>query len=235
MSMRINKYLAKAGLGSRRGVEEYILEGKVSVNGMIVTDLSRQISKEDRVFFNGKEIFHHEDFVYYKINKPEGYTTTLKDPHAEKVVVDLLEEKRRVYPVGRLDKDSCGLLLLTNDGDLTYKLTHPKHHLSKTYRVGVKGHPSDSQIKTLEQGIIMDGYKTKKCTIKKIKNENTSTFYEVVLWEGRNRQIRKMFDSIDHPVVFLQRIKIGKVLLGDLSEGRYKKLTAEELKFLRGI
>lgn len=233
--MRINKYLAKSGIGSRRGVEKFIVEGKVSINGKVVTDLSRDIQENDRVFLNGKEVQVREDFIYYKINKPAGYTTTVKDPFAERVILDLIKEKRRIFPVGRLDKDSCGLLLLTNDGDLTYRLTHPKHHMSKTYRVRVKGAPSDAQIKKLEQGILMDGYKTKECVIKRIKDEQSETSFEVILWEGRNRQIRKLFDSINHPVVFLKRIKIGEVLLGNLKEGQYEELSTEELEYLRGI
>ena len=160
--MRINKFLAKAGIGSRRGVEKYITEGRVSVNGVIIKELSTKISSEDRVFFDGKEIRNHEEFVYYKLNKPVGFTTTLKDPYADRVIIDLIEDERRIYPIGRLDKDSCGLILLTNDGDFTYQLSHPKYHLSKTYKVRVEGRPKDSDIRKLEEGILLDGYKTKK-------------------------------------------------------------------------
>lgn len=232
--MRINKFLAKAGIGSRRGVEKYILEGRVSVNGEIIKELSTIINAEDRVFFDGKEIRNHEDFVYYKLNKPIGYTTTLKDPYADKVIIDLIEEERRIYPIGRLDKDSCGLILLTNDGDLTYQLSHPKYHLSKTYKVRVSGHPKESDIRKLEEGIFLEGYKTKRTEIVLLSADNRSSLYKVVLWEGRNRQIRKMFDSINHPVLFLQRIKIGNILLGDLKEGQYHPLTKKELEYLRG-
>ena len=163
--MRINKFLAKAGIGSRRGVEKYITEGRVSVNGVIIKELSTKISSEDRVFFDGKEIRNHEEFVYYKLNKPVGFTTTLKDPYADRVIIDLIEDERRIYPIGRLDKDSCGLILLTNDGDFTYQLSHPKYHLSKTYKVRVEGRPKDSDIRKLEEGILLDGYKTKKTEI----------------------------------------------------------------------
>lgn len=232
--MRINKFLAKAGIGSRRGVEKYITEGRVSVNGVIIKELSTKISSEDRVFFDGKEIRNHEEFVYYKLNKPVGFTTTLKDPYADRVIIDLIEDERRIYPIGRLDKDSCGLILLTNDGDFTYQLSHPKYHLSKTYKVRVEGRPKDSDIRKLEEGILLDGYKTKKTEIRLLSRDHKSSLYDVVLWEGRNRQIRKMFDSIHHPVVFLQRIKIGKITLGDLKEGQYRQLTKKELEFLRG-
>ena len=232
--MRLNKYIAHAGICSRRQADHLIEQGDISINGNICKELGIDVKPEDKVYYKGKLIKPLEEKVYFKLNKPIGYTTTLKDPHQKKVVVDLIDDTHRIYPVGRLDKDSCGLIILTNDGDFTYHLTHPKHTLSKTYRVEVKGQPTKSAILNLEKGILMDGYKTKPCTIKKLFQTETTSLYQVVLWEGRNRQIRKMFDSIGHPVVFLQRVQIGEVTLEGLKEGQYRSLTQQELKSLKG-
>lgn len=230
--MRINKFLAKAGLGSRRSVEKLILSGKIKVNDIVIKDLSTRVEATDKVFYENREIIIKEDYVYYMINKPIGVTTSLKDPYAEKLIVDCIDDDRRIYPVGRLDKDSCGLIFLTNDGDFTYRMTHPKYNLSKTYRVKVNGHPKSIDIKSLEEGIVLDGYKTKSCKIREIKRDKDTTSYEVILWEGRNRQIRKLFDSIVHPVLFLQRIKIGPIELKGLNIGLYRELSSTELKEL---
>ena len=193
--MRINKYIASCGVASRRKAEEIILDGRVTVNGKLVTELAFNIDEEkDIVEIDGEQIGVEKNNVYIVLNKPEGYITTVKD----------IDE--RVYPIGRLDYETSGLLILTNDGDLTYKLTHPKHEVDKTYMAIVKGVPNAQEIKNFEEGLYIEDYKTAPAKIKvvKINEEKNYSICQIKIHEGRNRQVRKMCRAINHPVLRLR-------------------------------
>ncbi len=233
--MRINKFIAQSGYCSRRKADELVKNSKVSVNGIILLDLAYQVNDSDIVEVEGKKISKKEEKIYLAINKPIGYTSTVKDKFADKKIVDLIKFKTRVYPVGRLDKDSHGLLILTNDGELTYELTHPKFEHKKVYEVLVKGRPTKDKIQELKNGIVLDGYKLKKSNIELIANVKDNTKYMVTIYEGRNRQIRKMFDYINHPVLDLKRVQIGNYKMEDnLKSGEYVLLKGKDLDLIRG-
>ena len=233
--MRINKLIAQSGYCSRRKADELVKNSKVSVNGIILLDLAYQVNDSDIVEVEGKKISKKEEKIYLAINKPIGYTSTVKDKFADKKIVDLIKFKTRVYPVGRLDKDSHGLLILTNDGELTYELTHPKFEHKKVYEVLVKGRPTKDKIQELKNGIVLDGYKLKKSNIELIANVKDNTKYMVTIYEGRNRQIRKMFDYINHPVLDLKRVQIGNYKMEDnLKSGEYVLLKGKDLDLIRG-
>ena len=233
--MRINKYLANSGLCSRRKAEEYIVSGKVKVNGQVVTNLATDIKENDVVLVNNKQIKKEEKFVYYMLNKPKGFVTSSKDDRERKTVLDIVKSPYRVYPIGRLDYDSQGLLLLTNDGDLTFKLSHPKNNIGKTYIVDIEGEINPNQINTLKKGIVIDGYKLRESEIKLIEFKNNKSKLEVKIFEGRNREIRKMFEFINKKVVYLKRIKIGELSLDKLKRGEYRELTKKEVDYLKSL
>jgi 23S rRNA pseudouridine2605 synthase len=229
--MRINKFIASCGIASRRKAEEMIQEGRVRINDSVVSDLSTKVSEIDIVKIDGKIISKVEEKYYYMLNKPIGYVSTAKDQFGRPSVVDFFDKKQRIYPVGRLDYDSRGLLLMTNDGDLTYALTHPKYHIEKIYEVKVSAALSNSEIEKFKSGIDIGGYITAKSRITFIDN----TSYEVIIKEGKNRQIRKMFSALGKNVLDLKRVSIGKLKLMDLKEGTYRKLTNEEVEYLKKI
>ncbi len=229
--MRINKFLAHSGICSRRKADLLIEEGRVKVNGKKVEELGLDISKFDIVEVDNKKIEPVNQYEYYLLNKPMGYVSTVTDPHAEKTVLDLIDSNTRLYPVGRLDKDSRGLILITNDGDLTYKLTHPKKDIFKTYQVNLDKKPSKKNIVQLINGIPMDGFMTKRCKIKKIDDFN----YLISISEGRNRQVRRMFKYIGCNVLDLKRVGIGKISDKKLKEGKYRKLSVDEIRYLRSL
>lgn len=235
--MRINKYLASSGIASRRKVEEFILEGKVKVNGEIITQLGYDVKENDKVEFEGKVVKPEEEMVYLLLNKPIRVITSSKDQFDRKSVLDLIDVPQRIYPVGRLDYDSCGLILLTNDGDLANKLTHPRNHIEKKYVVFVKGQFSPEDKYKFENGLEIDGYITQKCklTIASYDEETNKTRLIVSLYEGRNRQIRKMMEALGYDVTRLQRVAIGKIFDNSLKFGDYRELTNEELKYLRSL
>ncbi|MFQ6752219.1 MAG: pseudouridine synthase [Clostridia bacterium] len=234
--MRINKYLAQVGLGSRRKVEELVLDGRVKVNGAITRDLSTDIKDSDVVYFDNRPIKVSNKLVYYKLNKPKGYVTTVSDDKDRKTVMDLMRGvHHRVYPVGRLDYDTEGLLILTNDGDITNILTKPNSEVSKTYIVHIESGITNDEIKKLTSGVKIDDYTTKPCSIEiKELGEKLSKLY-ITISEGKNRQIRKMFASVGKNVIFLRRIQIGDIKLGGLSRGEYVELNAREMKYLRSL
>ena len=205
--MRINKYIALCGVASRRKAEELILAGKIKVNDNIVTELSYQVDEEnDVVKVDDKIIKEENKLVYILLNKPEGYITTVKDQFDRESVLDLVTDiKERVYPIGRLDYETSGLLLLTNDGDLTYKLTHPKHEVDKTYVARVKGKLTPDEIKMFKSGLKIEDYVTAPAKLKVIRyDEKTNvSLLEIKIHEGKNRQVRKMCKAINHPVLRL--------------------------------
>jgi len=234
--MRINKYLALSGLGSRRKVEELVTNGKIKVNGKVERNLSADIKDTDIVYFENRAVKPTSNFVYYKLNKPKGYVTTVSDEKDRKTVMDLLRAVHtRVYPVGRLDYDTEGLLLLTNDGDLTNILTRPRSEIEKTYIVHIESGITKDEIKKLTSGVEIDGYTTKPCSIEAIEIGEKLSKLRITITEGKNRQIRKMFESIEKNVIFLRRVQIGEIRLGGLSRGEYAPLNAKELKYLRSL
>lgn len=234
---RLQKFLAEAGVASRRTSEELIANGKVKVNGNIITEMGVKIDPaKDEVRVNGKIVKPVEKKVYILLNKPAGYVTTLRDPQRRPKVIDLLKDvKERVYPVGRLDFDTEGLLLLTNDGELTYTLTHPKHEIGKTYLVLVKGVPDREKLKRFQKGLRLADGLTAPAKVKLLKKVSSGTFLEITIYEGRNRQIRRMCETIGHPVLELKRINMGFLDIKGLETGKYRYLNEEEIKKLKKL
>lgn len=234
--MRLQKYLAGAGVASRRKSEEYILQGRVKINNKVITELGTTVKPGDQVEVDGKPITMEEENVYYLLNKPIGYITSAADEKGRETVLDLLKDvKERVFPVGRLDYNTSGLLVLTNDGELTYELTHPKHHVEKTYIVKVRGFVEPENIARLQKGVRIDNYTTSPAKVKQIRNTPTTTTLSITIYEGRNRQVRKMCEAIGHQVSKLERVALGDLKLGKLPIGEYRKLTQEEVKYLKGL
>lgn len=236
MLMRLQKYLAEAQVASRRKAEEIILQGRVKVNDKTITELGIKIeSDKDIVTVDGKRVQICEKMIYIMLNKPEGCVTTVKDQFDRKSVIDYVSDvKERVYPVGRLDYNTSGLLILTNDGDLTYKLTHPKHNIEKTYIADVDREPDSNDIERFKRGLIIDGRKTAPAEIE-IMKKGRLTSLKIKIHEGRNRQVRKMCAAINCNVVRLKRIAEGNIELGKLEKGKYRYLTDEEIMYLKGL
>lgn len=234
--MRINKYIALCGVASRRKAEELILAGRVTVNDEVMTELSYKVDEEnDIVKVDDKLIKEENKLVYILLNKPEGYITTVKDQFDRPSVLDLVSDiKERVYPIGRLDYETSGLLLLTNDGDLTYKLTHPKHEVDKTYVARVKGKLTKEEIERFKTGLKIEDYTTAPAKLKVIKydEQRDSSLLEIKIHEGKNRQVRKMCKAINHPVLRLRRSAMGKIKIGDCEIGKYRYLTEDELSLI---
>lgn len=234
--VRLQKYLADAGICSRRKAEELILEGKVIVNNQVVKELGVKIDEGDEVKYKGKVIKVNNEKVYLILNKPVGYVTTVDDELERPTVMEFIKKvKQRVYPVGRLDYNSSGLLLLTNDGEITNKLTHPSHELQKVYQVKVRGVVSEAAINKFKSGVIIDGKKTLPAEAKIIEASEKWTKLEVGIKEGRNRQIRKMFEVLNYPVVKLKRISIGKLTLENLQPGDWRYLRPYEIEYLKNL
>lgn len=231
---RLQKYIARCGVTSRRKAEELILQGHVKVNGLIVNELGSKIDPEhDVVEVNNKKISEKNEHIYIKLYKPEGYVTTVKDQFNRKTVLDLINIKERIYPIGRLDYNTSGLLLLTDDGELANKLMHPKYLIYKTYEAVVKGIISDDSINKLKTGVFIEGYKTAPAKVKLLNIKEKQSIVQISIHEGKNRQVRKMFDSVGHPVIKLKRISFGDINLKDLTTGQWKYLSNDEIKFLK--
>lgn len=231
--MRINKYLAESGICSRRTADELIADGRVKINGKVCSVGEDVDIATDKVFLDGKPVNVVKKYDYFIMNKPKGYVCTVKDDKGRKTVMDLLPKNiERVFPVGRLDYDTEGLLLFTNDGDLTFKLTHPKNEVPKTYLVKTEKPVSDKDLSALRSGVIVDGVKTKKCNVVLIETTKQGSRLNITITEGRNRQVRKMFESIGNSVKFLKRIKIGDLKLSGLDRGEVRRLNKEEINYL---
>jgi len=232
---RLQKFLARAVIASRRQAEEYIKAGRVKVNGLVITELGSKVDPDrDRVAIDNKPVKAEEELVYLLLNKPPLVVTTLHDPQGRTKVTDLLPGiKQRVYPVGRLDYETEGLLLLTNDGELAYRLTHPSYKVPKTYRVKVQGNPSRTALQRLRNGVKLEDGMTQKALVKVLQPGKDSTLLEITIREGRNRQIRRMCQAVGHPVLALRRIRFGPLQLGSLSPGQYRALTKEEIISLK--
>ena len=233
--MRINKYLAECGVASRRGCDKLIEEGRVTVNGKTAA-LGDDIAGGEEICVDGVPVSHGEKHSYYLLNKPKGYVCTVRDDKGRKTVMELLPpDAGRVFPVGRLDYDTEGMLLLTDDGDLSFRLTHPKNEVPKTYLVKIEKGITDVELNRLRAGVEIDGVLTGKSKVKVIETDKAFTKLQVTITEGRNRQVRKMFEAVGKQVVFLKRIKIGEMRLGSLPRGKVRKLTAEEIFYLKNI
>lgn len=233
--VRLQKYLADCGVASRRKAEELILHGRISVNGNVVTELGIKVDDKDIICFDGNRVKRKEQMIYILLNKPAGYVTTVKDQFQRPSVIDLVDVPERIFPVGRLDYETSGLLILTNDGSLTYRLTHPKFKIKKVYMAVIKGIPSWDKIEKFEKGLELEGYVTAPAKFKIIKRFKDTSIVEITIYEGKNRQVRKMCESIGHPVLKLKRICFGHLTLGDLPEGKWRKLKDEEIiKLLEG-
>lgn len=232
MKERLQKYMARCGVASRRKSEEIISKGRVSVNGEIVKEIIMIDEGLDIVKVDGEIISLEEQKVYIVLNKPVGVITSAKDQFDRKTVTDIVNIKERVYPVGRLDYDTSGLLLLTNDGDIAYKLTHPSHMIEKVYLARIKGIPTEEEIERFKSGLKIEDYVTATSDFKILNMNGNSSLVQITIHEGRNRQVRKMCDAIDHPVVELKRIKMGEIELGDLSPGEWRELSENEVEYL---
>ena len=218
--VRLQKYLAEAGIASRRKAEELILQRKVSVNGKVITELGTQVNPGvDKIKYNGKEIIiNNNDYVYILLNKPIGYVTTAKDQFGRDSVLDLVKTNKRLVPVGRLDMYTSGALILTNDGDFVYKVTHPKHEIEKTYTVTIKGIVTNEEVSKLRSGVEIEDYVTKSARVKILKtdDEKNNSRLEITIHEGKNRQVRKMCEAIGHKVLALHRSKIAGIGVKDI-------------------
>lgn len=235
--MRLQKYIALCGVTSRRKAEELILEGKVKVNNKIIKELGTIVDPDkDIVKVNDKRIQVEGRKVYIMLNKPVGFVTTLKDEKDRRIVTDLIEGvKERIYPVGRLDADTTGLLILTNDGDLAYKLTHPSTEILKRYIAIVEGVPNKWELEKFRRGLMIDGKVTAEAHVKIAKRYDTESILDISIHEGRNRQVKKMCEAINHPVKKLKRIAIGELEIGGLDIGNWRYLEDDEVEYLKKL
>jgi 23S rRNA pseudouridine2605 synthase len=235
-NLRLQKALAELGLSSRRAAAGLIKAGRVRVNGRVVFQPGERVdSAKDAITLNGKT-YSRPKKLYLLLNKPKGIVTTVRDRHASRSVLDLIKPKfQRIYPVGRLDKDTTGLLLLTNDGELTYRLTHPKFGIKKVYHVRVKLEVGREELERLERGLLIEGKLTYPCKIKLISGTNKVSRLEVQLTEGRKRQIKKMFAAVGHPVISIERAAFGPLKLGGLLPGKWRPLNKGEIRQLKKV
>ncbi len=231
--MRLQKYMSECGVASRRKSEELILKGEVYVNGKKVTELGYQVTSKDEVIVSGKEI-KKEDKEYYLLYKPNKTVSSVKDEKGRTTVIDLIESKSKLFPVGRLDYDTSGLLLITNDGELSNILTHPKYEIERVYEVKIDGIIKGNEIKILENGVLINGIKTKKCKIKlkKIDKKNKKSYLTIILEEGKNHEVKNLFAYFNYKVLKLKRIKYAFLTLDNLKMGEYRKLNIKEVKKL---
>jgi 23S rRNA pseudouridine2605 synthase len=236
MQERLHKYMASCGIASRRKCEEIILEGRIKVNNKTVTEVGFKIDTlTDKVEYDGKQIIPEERKVYIALNKPEGFVCTVKDEKNRKTIMDLVNIKERIYPIGRLDFDSSGLLLMTNDGDIYNKIIHPSRQINKTYIAVINGILDASDITHFNQGIDIGGYITAPAQISVIKISEKNSSVKIIIHEGKNRQIRRMCEKLGHPVIQLKRISIGSIKLDGIEMGRWRYLTDEEIKYLKSL
>ena len=231
--MRINKYIAQSGFCSRRKADEYVLDGKVKVNGVVVTMLGYEIRTKDKVTIDGK-LLRADKLEYYKFYKPTGYITTKSDEKGRKTIYDILPDKyKHLNPVGRLDKDSSGLIIMTNDGNLAYELTHPSIKVAKTYLVKIDGKLNDEQLKKLSDGIEIEKGKIAYCDWAILEQTKQDTLFEIILYQGLNRQIRKMFEFLGYNVINLKRIRHANIELTGLKKGQIKQIKPRQIKELK--
>lgn len=232
--MRLNRYIASAGIASRRKADQLIEAGQVRVNGALIDVLGYDVQPGDKVEVAGRLIEPSKSHVYIMLNKPKGYITSTADEKDRPTVMSLVEDTgERLFPIGRLDYNTQGMLLLTNDGDLAYHLTHPKHQIPKTYRVRVNGVLSPERIARLRKGVDIGGFVTSPAQVEVVKQLERSAVVEITIHEGKNRQVRKMFAAVGNKVIELERVAIGQLKLGRLKPGHYRNLTAREIDWLK--
>jgi 23S rRNA pseudouridine2605 synthase len=231
---RLQKYLARSGVASRRAAEQLMLARRVRVNGRVVDRLGSTVEpNRDRVEVDGRVVAGPEPFRYVALHKPSGVLSTAADPRGRPTVVDLVGSDARLYPVGRLDYDSEGLIILTNDGDLALRLTHPRHSVEKEYRVLIRGHPGEEELNRLRDGVCLDGIMTAPAAVDVLPSSEDARWLRIVLHEGRNRQIRRMTEAVGLRVRRLIRTRIGPLRLGRLAPGRWRDLGPAEVAALR--
>ena len=221
--MRLQKYMAQCGVASRRKAEEMIRMGRVSMNGQIITEMGMQVNADDIILVDGVQIKQEERKRYIMLHKPCGYVTTANDQFGRPTVMDLVQVEERVYPIGRLDYHTSGLLLLTNDGEFANQMMHPSKEIRKIYKAKLKGTPNTASIETFQNGIMLDGKQTAKAQIEIVQSTSNGSIVRIIIHEGRNRQVRRMCESIGHRVLELCRIQIGELALGDLKEGVWQE------------
>lgn len=240
--MRINKYIATSGICSRRKADELIKVGKVKINGQVLREAGYQVIEGDIVSVSGRVIQPIKNYTYILLNKPKGVITSVKDDRGRITVADILaenpditDEAPRLFPVGRLDFDTSGVLLLTDDGDLTFRLTHPKHEFPKTYHALVQGAISREKELKLVRGVDIGGFVTSRAKVRTLRIKSNTSLVEITIHEGKNRQVRRMFDAVGNPVIELKRVAFGEIQLGHLKEGACRKLTKKEFEYLTNI
>ena len=235
--MRINKFLAGTGLASRRKCEEYVISERVKVNGKVVTNLAFDVSEKDKVFVDDVQVCLPESFTYLMMHKPKGYLTTVTDDRNRKTVIDLLpKDLKHLKPVGRLDYNSEGLLLFTDDGNVAQAIMRPSRKVVKTYSVKVEGEVLESHANEMQKGVeLLDGTKFRECIVKILEIKERKTKLEVQITEGKNREIRKIFDKFGYNVIFLKRVSIGNIKLGGLTRGTCRLLKPSEIMYLKSL
>jgi 23S rRNA pseudouridine2605 synthase len=234
--MRLNKYIAQSGIASRRKADQLTINGAVRINGRVMKEPGYDVQPEDTVEINGQVLHPATKKIYIVLNKPKGYITTVSDDQDRPTVMDLITDiTERVFPVGRLDYNTTGLLILTNDGELSQKLTHPQHQVTKTYHARVSGVLSNERINRLRAGVDIGGFVTSKARVEILKQAEKSTIVEIEISEGKNRQVRKMFTAVGCKVQELERVSMGEIRLGRLLQGHYRKLTAQEVAYLQSL
>jgi 23S rRNA pseudouridine2605 synthase len=227
--MRLGKHLAHAGVASRRGAEALIAERRVTVDGEVVTDPARDVTGREAIAVDGEPVRADGARVVYAVHKPVGVVSTARDTHGRRTVVDLVSSPQRLYPVGRLDADTTGLILLTNDGDLAYALTHPSFEVPRTYRARVEGRPDERAMRALREGVELEDGRTAPARVRRVGAHEL----ELTIHEGRKRQVKRMLAAVGHPVLALQRVAFGPLRLGELAAGKHRRLTAAEVERLR--
>ena len=233
--LRLNKFLSNSGVASRRKCDEIIASGKVTVNGKVVTEIGSQINeKKDKVMVEGKAVCLPSSFVYIKLNKPKGYACTASDEKGRKTIYDLVDCEERLFSIGRLDYNTEGLIILTNDGDFANKVSHPRYDVEKEYRVTIEGKIKESELAVLRKGVVVDGQKMPPAKVKLLSQDENVSKISVVINEGQNRQVRRMFEAIGREIKLLKRVRLGSVRLGGLSRGQWRDLTEDELNLLVG-
>lgn len=231
-TIRADKLLSSLGLVSRRGVEEFLKKNRVESNGVRITEHGQRVPSKSIVKLNGREIKKPKK-VYFLLNKPKGVVSTADDEFGRRNVVDLIRTDERVFPVGRLDRDTHGLLILTNDGELTNMLIHPKYHIGKVYILKIKGYLSSEQIEKLEKGVELEDGITAPSNVRLLQKRKDGTFLELTIYEGRKRQIRRMCEALNINLIDLQRVKFGSLELENLKTGEYREITGKEIENLR--
>lgn len=235
MKERLQKYIAECGICSRRKAEKLIFDGHVKVNGSVVKEIIMVDGDYDRVEIDGKLLRTEEKKLYIIINKPVGVITSARDQYGRRTVLDLVDVKERVYPVGRLDYDTSGLLILTNDGSIANRIAHPSKQVDKVYVAEILGFPEPDEIERFKNGLRIDDYLTSPAGFNILEKGHSSCRVEISIHEGRNRQVRKMCEAIGHPVIRLTRVRIGDIRLGSLREGQWRNMTEDEISFLKTL